>query len=104
SANLAGKHCLLSSLQTQWVIGSGATVHVCNSLHLFANSKPMNGSILIPDGKIITITHIGTVVLNDTIRLQHVLYAPDLKFNLLSVPKLCMDMSCSVVFNHNGCL
>ncbi|KAL2893510.1 Retrovirus-related Pol polyprotein from transposon RE1, partial [Bienertia sinuspersici] len=103
STNLAGKICLLSYLQTQWVIDSGATNHVCNNLHLFSNYKPLNRSILLPDGKRVTITHIGIVVLHDTIKLQHVLYAPKFKFNLLSLPKLCRDMACFVFFNHNGC-
>ncbi|KAL2901944.1 Retrovirus-related Pol polyprotein from transposon RE1, partial [Bienertia sinuspersici] len=103
SANLAGKLCLLSTMETHWVIDSGATDHVCNDLHSFSDCKPLDGDILIPDGKRVRITHIGTVILNDSIKLQHVLYAPDFKFNLISVPKLCKDMSCSVVFNHHGC-
>lgn len=43
----------------------------------------------------------GTVILNDAITLKDVLYVPDFNFNLISIPKVCKDMQCQVVFTDN---
>ena len=62
-ANLAGTFCLASSFKIAWIIDSGATDHICNNLNFFCSYHSLNGTddIIIPDGKKIKVTHIGTV-------------------------------------------
>ena len=71
-ANLAGTVSLLSCFNSQWIIDSGATDHICNNLSLFSDFKSFTGSIIIPDGKRIHIHHIGTIILNSKITLHNV--------------------------------
>lgn len=59
-------------------------------------------SITIPDGNKVQVTHIGIVVVNG-VSLQEVLYVPGFKFNLISIPKLCKDLKCEVIFTDNAC-
>lgn len=49
------------------------------------------------------VTHIGTVQINEDVVLHDVFYVPDFKFNLVSIPKICKDSNCTVVFTNNGC-
>uniref|UniRef100_A0A803KQU1 Uncharacterized protein n=1 Tax=Chenopodium quinoa TaxID=63459 RepID=A0A803KQU1_CHEQI len=101
-ANLAGKICLTTSLNAGWLVDSGATDHICTNLNMFPTFKELHGinnSITIPDGSKINVLHIGSVILNG----DNVLHVPDFKFNLLSVPKLCKDMNCKVLFTHDVC-
>ena len=102
-ANLAGNICLLSCSISQWIIDSGAIDHICNDLNLFISSKPFSGSIIISDGKRIPISHIGTVLLNSKITLHNILHAPAFQYNLLSVTKLCLDLSSTIFFTNKAC-
>ena len=102
-ANLAGIVSLFSCSNSQWIIDSGATDHICNNLNSFSDFKSFTGSIIIPNGKRVHIHHIGTIILNSNITLHNVLHAPDFHFNLLSVTKLCSDLSSTIYFTHNSC-
>ena len=77
-------------------------------LSLFSEYVVFSGDrnyIRVPDGRKVPVKHIGTVRLqsNPIIELKHVLHVLDFQFNLISVPKLCEDMDCQVVFNSNTC-
>nr|KYP49194.1 hypothetical protein KK1_029129 [Cajanus cajan] len=50
----------------------------------------------LPDGKQISATREGTVVISYTLKLNHVLYVPSLKCNLISVSQLIDELNCKV--------
>uniref|UniRef100_A0A803LM41 Uncharacterized protein n=1 Tax=Chenopodium quinoa TaxID=63459 RepID=A0A803LM41_CHEQI len=105
SALIAGKICLVSAFFSDWVVDSGATDHMTCDLKYFTSYKVVSPGLhsnTIPDGSKVSVSHIGTVELNG-IKLNDVLFVPGFKFNLISVPKLCEDMKCEVVFSANKC-
>ena len=105
AAHVAGKLCLLSASHS-WIMDSGATDHMCYDLNLFSVYTVLQDSgntITIPNGKQVLITHIGTIHLKNNIVLEGVLFVPDFKFNLISIPKLCKDLQSMVTFTNNQC-
>lgn len=43
----------------------------------------------------------GRVQINEDITLHDVLNVPDFKFNLVSRPKICKNINCSVIFTYD---
>lgn len=88
-ASLAGT-IFNSSFFHTWIIDTGATNHMCCSLHFFSSYK----SCLIPlhvqllDDTITLVTHIWKVYFSPDFLLENVFYIPSFKFNLLSVSQL----------------
>ena len=107
SCLLAGKFCLISCSNTTWIIDSGATNHMTYDLNLFKSlylvSNNMQNTITIPDRSKISIAHHGTIELNPEITLHNVLHVPNFHFNLISVNKLCKDISCTISFTNDMC-
>ncbi|KAL2925632.1 Retrovirus-related Pol polyprotein from transposon RE2, partial [Bienertia sinuspersici] len=107
SAFLAGNYCLLSLFSNAWIIDSGATDHMCCSLHHFSTYDSIsneNHTITIPDGTKVKVTHKGTVQLANGILLQNVLLVPGFRFNLISVTRLSQVLSCEIIFTKSNCL
>ncbi|KAL2926590.1 Retrovirus-related Pol polyprotein from transposon RE1 [Bienertia sinuspersici] len=105
-AHLAGKLCLVSCLNTDWLLDSGASDHICSDLSCFTTYQFPSGSdntITIPNGTQVQIKHIGSVQISKHIQLHDVLHVPDFKFNLISVHKLCRDMNSELRFTHDNC-
>ena len=106
SAFFVGKLCLYSHHDSNWIIDSGAIDHFCYDLAMFSSYKLLpnkDNFITILDGKKVLVTHVGKVKLNTDIELEDVLYVLEFHFNLISVHKLCLDMSCEVTFNSHTC-
>lgn len=104
-ALLAGK-CLMSSFSDEWLLDSGATDHITNSINDFQDFKCVTDNdshITIPDGRKIQVTHIGTVILSSDITLLNVLLVPEFKYKLISVNKLCKDMHSNLYFSDDKC-
>ena len=59
----------------------------------------MPQSILVGNGEVVLAKKSGTVALPDNVELQNVLYCPELKVNLISVPRL-MERGCNVYFEN----
>lgn len=108
SAHLAGKFCFLTKTTTlKWIVDSGATDHMCNSLDSFLTTHKITDqkhNITIPDGRKVTVDLYGDVALMDGIILTNVLYVLEFQFNLLSVHKLCIDMNSTIVFTNDKML
>ncbi|WOH06718.1 hypothetical protein DCAR_0626146 [Daucus carota subsp. sativus] len=105
AANVAGNICL-ASVTHSWIVDSGATDHMCSELSLFTNCKDVTGPanyITIPNGKQVLVTQMGEVHIHDNLVLKDVLYVPDFKFNLVSIPKICKDLHCTVSFTDDKC-
>uniref|UniRef100_A0A803MYU7 Retrotransposon Copia-like N-terminal domain-containing protein n=1 Tax=Chenopodium quinoa TaxID=63459 RepID=A0A803MYU7_CHEQI len=106
SAHVAGKFRFTSSVHAKWILDSAATDHMCFDSSLFDTLHQYSGTenlITIPNGKQVAITHLGTITLNSQITLSNVLYVPDFRYNLISIPKLCKDLNCHATFTNNDC-
>ncbi|CAN1266800.1 Retrovirus-related Pol polyprotein from transposon TNT 1-94 [Linum perenne] len=93
-----------SLTNSEWIIDTGASDHICCSLSLFSCYLPTDHiSVTLPDGSCLSATNIGSVKLVNGIVLSRVLFVPGFSFNLLSVSRLTQDMSVSVVFCAQQC-
>ena len=95
----------------EWIIDSAASHHICNNSNSMQNLKKLNCSqkIKVGNGDFVEVKAEGTVKLeinagNSTrkFKLQKVLFAPDLKFNLFSVPRAAQAGK-TVEFGKQGC-
>lgn len=86
-----------------WIYDSGATAHVTPSATNLQYAHPYEGTdaVMIGDGAYLPITHVGSTISSPAgiIQLNEVLVCPDIQKSLLSVSKLCDDMSCGVFFD-----
>ena len=82
-----------------WIIDSGASRHVCSNLHAFVSMKLIhNTTVSLLDHSSISVHFTGDVQINSTLLLKNVLFAPQFKFNLLSVSAFTLSSSLTVHF------
>lgn len=74
-----------------------------NYLNYYHTYQGLIKKIKIPNGKLLTVTHIGSVRLSTNITLKDVLYALSLCFNLIYISQLTADSSCIVSFHPKFC-
>ncbi|CAN1752640.1 Retrovirus-related Pol polyprotein from transposon RE1 [Linum perenne] len=90
---------------TVWVVDSGATDHITYSVQCLDQYQAVSNSFVsLPNGEMVPITHIGSVVFNKDMVLRNVLVIPSFQFNLLSASKLTSQHSCRAVFSDYDCL
>jgi hypothetical protein len=88
-----------------WVIDTGATDHMVHSLSCLSTITSMvNTSVELPNGELVSVTHIGTVILSSSLTLTNVLCVPTFHLNLISVSKLVHSSPCCLIFMTNYCL
>ncbi|KAI3700839.1 hypothetical protein L2E82_45478 [Cichorium intybus] len=89
-----------------FIIDSGATDHMCSNPNLFLSMTQFSQphTIGLPNGFSLIVSHYGDVRVHDSILLQHVLYVPSFKFNLVSVTKLTKKLQSFVLFTDETCL
>ncbi|CAH9082805.1 unnamed protein product, partial [Cuscuta europaea] len=73
---------------------------------ILVNKLPYTGSlsVSVANGSKLPIVNIGDVHLNSSTRpltLKSVFHVPHIKFNLLSIQKLCAHNNCVVIFDKN---
>lgn len=88
-----------------WIIDSGASHHICASLHWFhsySEISPM--TIKLPNGHQIITKYAGTINFSTDLTIKNVLYVPNFHINLISVTNLCFDSNCLVSFTNKKCL
>ncbi|XP_075489666.1 uncharacterized protein LOC142528501 [Primulina tabacum] len=86
-----------------WIIDTGCSHHVTGNESCLLNIKAISSCpVRLPDGQTLAATEEGAVQLTDTIRLQNVLYVPNLQCNLISVSQLIDDIDCCVQFDSNS--
>lgn len=97
----AGKAKFLSSHPSlfkvdsnSWILDSGASEHMNFNRTFFNSFKLLPKPILVtlPNSHRETVTHSGSVHLLSDLPLHNVFYIPSLKFNILSVHKLCNQL------------
>jgi len=87
-----------------WVSDIGATCHIVHSITLFTLITSSTSTFIqLPNGKRATITHIGTIQVTTTLKLENVLCVPSFSFNLISVTKLTKTLSWCFVFLSTCC-
>ncbi|KAL2230672.1 UNVERIFIED_CONTAM: Retrovirus-related Pol polyprotein from transposon RE1 [Sesamum indicum] len=89
-----------------WIIGSGASAHMCASIENFKTFHSLNSdiSVKLPNGSSQQVKFVGEVHISENLILKHVLYVPAFRHNLLSVSKLCEDDRYSVHFTNHTCI
>jgi len=88
---------------SNWIIDSGASLHVTYSINLLKNIKKCNESISLPNGKIVTSTKYGSFtgyVNNNEIKLNKVFYVPNITKNIISLSELIKHNYKVVFLNH----
>lgn len=96
---------MTSSNPSTWVLGTGATHHVCNTLSLFTHSQSVTSiNITLPTGLSVKVSCIGTVCLSPKFELHDVLYVPSFQFNLISISSLISTNNYQVVFDADTCV
>jgi hypothetical protein len=111
SLYLDPKHSVFSSCHTSiastphtWIIDTGATDHMINSISLFTSiTANISTKVKLPNGQFALVTHIGTVKISAHLTLTNVLCVPSFSFNLLSVSKLVRSFNCCFLFYANYC-
>eukprot|EP00963_Diacronema_lutheri_P013051 scaffold2243_cov352-Pavlova_lutheri.AAC.1 len=91
-------------LENIWIVDSGATAHVCaqQAMYTSLTQEASPQSILVRNGEVVHAKQSGTVALTENVELQKVLFCPELRVNLISVPKL-MERGCNVYFENGEC-
>ncbi|XP_019416421.1 PREDICTED: uncharacterized protein LOC109327712 [Lupinus angustifolius] len=93
----------LNYQNTSWILDSGATDHICSTLSLFSayyRIKPI--LVKLPNGSQVVAKISRTIPILQNLILHNVLYLPYFSYNLLSIPRLAMDISCIICFNESS--
>ena len=88
-----------------WIIDSGASQHMTGTLECLTNLKEiMACPIGLPNGEQVMALKEGSVCLGKHIKLDNVLYVPNLNCNLISVSQLLDGSNCTVQFTNKICV
>ncbi|KAJ3688185.1 hypothetical protein LUZ61_017349 [Rhynchospora tenuis] len=89
----------------RWIIDSGASHHMTGNYSCIDDICDIEPTIVsLPNREQILAKHEGSVVLNEGLVLQRVLYVPSLDCNLISVNQLIKTSSCFVTFTNEICV
>lgn len=95
---------LFSNCLGLWIIDSGASIHVCSSLKYFKSYVPLKPvSIRLRNGHKVYAKIKGIVHFSSKLYITDVLYVPEFNLNLISVPKLMVDLNVKVIFDVPKC-
>lgn len=72
-ANLAG--IALTALNSEWIIDTGATNHMCFSLALFSLYSSCSIQVQLRNGSNVQVTHIGTIEFSPHFQLESFFYS-----------------------------
>jgi hypothetical protein len=95
----------LSNIDDTFILDTGATDHVCQSLNFFQcmkKIKPIN--IKLPNDVIVTTSFASTILFDKNLYITDVLYFLDFSFNLIYVPKLTKNLNYFLMFDGMKCL
>ncbi|KAG7593962.1 GAG-pre-integrase domain [Arabidopsis thaliana x Arabidopsis arenosa] len=89
----------------EFLLDSGASHHMTGDEELLVEIQDIPRSIIVlPNGKHTFATKEGTMLLGENIRLNRVLFVPDLSCTLISLARLLRDMSCFALFTDKVCV
>jgi hypothetical protein len=91
-------------LENPWIIDTGATDHMISCVSLFSTIIALvSTSVKLPNGDLVSVTHIGTVQISKHLILTNVLCVPSFSFNLILAAKLIKQLKCCLIFINNYC-
>ena len=97
---LNGKHKIM-----EWIIDTGAYHHMTGSLKSMSDvMKVLSCPVGLPNGKEAIAKNEGTIVLDKHLKLNNLLYVPNLKCNLISISQLIKESNCIVQFTYKFCI
>ncbi|KAJ8774308.1 hypothetical protein K2173_011111 [Erythroxylum novogranatense] len=97
-------NCFSPFTPTSWIIDTGATDHITNSLAFYAAYKQISPiRVTLPNGTKVLATFSGTVFFSKDLFLTDVLYIPGFAFNILSVTRLTSCLPCFLTFQLSTC-
>jgi hypothetical protein len=88
-----------------WIIDSGVTDHICNSLSFFskyASIDPIH--IKLPNGDFSIATYSGRVALSNALVLEDVLFIPNFHFNILVVQRTASYLDVTFTLDKSTCV
>src|SRR6201999_1651719 len=83
------------------IIDLGATQHMFNQLELFEMVAEHDGLVTYAGNEKLCATHVGTIELDDELKLRDILYVSEITRNLISVRALICDGN-DITFKSNG--
>jgi hypothetical protein len=88
-----------TSKSTPWIIDTGATDHMINCPSLFTTiTAVVSTYVKLPNGSVVSVTHIGTVVILANLTLTEVLCVPSFTFNLISASQIIKFLKACLIF------
>jgi hypothetical protein len=101
-------YVLLVYNSPKWWMDSGANIHVCADISLFASFQVCRtGALLMGNGSRAQVHGVGSIILKltsgKTVLLKHMQHVPSINKNLISISLLCRD-GYKVVFESNKCV
>ncbi|CAH9099478.1 unnamed protein product, partial [Cuscuta europaea] len=90
-----------------WYPYSGASAHMTASEGILQNKSVYIGynSVSVANGAHLSSCHVGDVALPSSGRsltLKSAYHVPQLKYNLISIQRLCADNNCTLIFDKNS--
>nr|KYP65664.1 Retrovirus-related Pol polyprotein from transposon TNT 1-94 [Cajanus cajan] len=101
---MSGNH--LNYNRDRWVLDNGASHHMTPTHSILQDLRDLDEPlhIKIPTGDVVLVKKIGTVQLDNHIKLIDVLYIPQFSCNLISIHKLTCDLNCMVTYFSDNCV
>ncbi|GJV21410.1 retrovirus-related pol polyprotein from transposon TNT 1-94, partial [Tanacetum coccineum] len=84
----------------EWIKDSGCSKHMTSNQNLFSTYKAYNGGNVIFDSNLCGNIIGKGIISNDSLNINNVEHVDNLRFNLLSVSKIC-DNKCRVTFSKH---
>ncbi|GFP94834.1 uncharacterized mitochondrial protein atmg00810 [Phtheirospermum japonicum] len=93
--------CNVSDQTPDWYLDSGASAHMTNQHSALDTHESYsgNGSVIVGNGNVLNISHIGNAKISEDVKLLDVLVVPHITKNLLSISKLTADYPVDVIFS-----
>nr|KYP65704.1 Retrovirus-related Pol polyprotein from transposon TNT 1-94 [Cajanus cajan] len=89
---------------TDWILDTGATDHVSNSLYFFTKYHPIDPvHVKLPNENTSTAQFSGTIIFSEKFFLNDVLYIPNFHLNIIYVQRIAASLDYELIFNKNSC-
>lgn len=101
SEHLSSKSLIPIDSKVEWIINTGASMHITASIQQLASSMAIQDLLFLSQMGSLSNWRVN---LGNGFSLHNVLFIPEFDCNLISVVKLLEDLNCNVIFTSNLCL
>lgn len=93
-------------ISSDWILDSEVLYYICVGFNRFVHIKDseFREFISIVSGQSFGVEKIGTVVIDDEIKLTDVFYISEFIYNFILIRKLVKDLNCMVIYILNMCI